>query len=303
MYTFRASARPYPPAPSKKPGAAGGSGRTQAWEGHARETHCRRPPSHAQPDAYLGRTRPPPPAPHQCPLPAKSSPPCLPSPRSPSSQSPAGRARSPTSSLAARRSLPPPLRPPEPRTRSLARGFSGAHAYANIRAHLYERGGGWGGGGGGWHGRSLHAPVRASAAMLRAFPPPGARWAPLLPRQSLGYPPPLTPACALRLQGARAGRPPTARARVHLVAVPCAVSGLGVRRQGLLAELALRGPSVSRAPSSPAAPAPPHLTLSIPGEQRLREQRGSWQPTAGLDNCSTKHGAPPVTRPRCTLWA
>lgn len=75
---FELEPRPYLPPPSKEPGAAReGSGRTQAWEGHARATHCRRPPSHAKPDTCLGKTRPPPSAPHQCPPPAKSSAPAF----------------------------------------------------------------------------------------------------------------------------------------------------------------------------------------------------------------------------------
>lgn len=72
---FELVPRPYLHPPSKKPGAAGGSGRTQAWEGHARETHCRRPPSHAQPDAYLGRTRPPPSSPAPVPTSCQEQPP------------------------------------------------------------------------------------------------------------------------------------------------------------------------------------------------------------------------------------
>lgn len=79
---------------------------------------------------------------------------------------------------------------------------------------------------------------------------------------------------ALHLEGARAGRPPTAGARVHL-AVPACHLRLGGLPAEAAAELALRGSSVRGARRLPAtAPAPPHLTHSRPSEQKLGAR--SW---------------------------
>lgn len=170
MSTFRASAASLsPPPPSKKPGASGGgSGRTQAWEGHARATHCRRPPSHAQPGAYLGRTRPPHPAPHQCPPPAKSSAPAF-HPQGPSIL-PESRRPHPVPYLTAR-SSPLSLHPcthPSPghaaRPGDLRRACVCEHSRAPVRARRWRVEGGW-------RGRRLHAPVRASERAPRCCAP------------------------------------------------------------------------------------------------------------------------------------
>lgn len=232
MSTFQASAAslsPHPPVKNPAPQEEGAAGPRPGRGTRGRLTVAGRPPT---PSLVLTLEEPALPIqprtsahlpPRAVPLPSIPKVP-------PSSQSPAGRTRSPTSPLAARRSPSTPA-PTRAQDTQPGRGISGAHAYANIRAHLYERGGG------GWMARAK-APrtctsERASAAMLRAFPPPGARWAPLLPHQPLGWQRPLTPACVLRSQGARAVRPPTSRARVHLVAVPRTASGLGVRRSRL----------------------------------------------------------------------
>lgn len=74
-----------------------------------------------------------------------------------------------------------------------------------------------------WKSDSHITPYSCSCAnvpILRIFPsPPGARPGLLrLHEQPLGWQRPLTPTCALSLEEAGAGRPPTARARVHLAA-------------------------------------------------------------------------------------
>lgn len=123
---------------------------------------------------------------------------------------------------------------------------------------------------------TLHilAPVCASAAILCAFPMPGTRRAPPHACQPPGWQRLITPAYALHLEGARAGRPPTAWARVHL-AVPACHLRLGGLPAEAAAELALRGSSVRGARRLPAtAPAPPHLTHSRPSEQKLGAR--SW---------------------------
>lgn len=278
---FELVPRPYLHPPSKKPGAAGGSGRTQAWEGHARETHCRRPPSHAQPDAYLGRTRPPPSSPAPVPTSCQEQPPPPPSiPKVSILQSPAGRARSPTSSLAARRSLPPPLRPPEPRTRSLARGFSGAHAYANIRAHLYERGGGWVGGcPRAKPPRTCTSECRDAARLPAAGSAPGS----FAPPPAAGLPAAAHSCVRPALVGSASWAPahgPGARA-------PRRDPARSLRVGGLLAELALRRPSESRAPALGRCSRASALN---PFHPREAEARGLL---VAANNCLTT--APPST--------
>lgn len=134
MSTFRASAASLgPPGKNPAPQAAERSGQTQAWEGPARATHCRLPPSHAQPGDYLGGTRPPA-SPH---LPPRAAP--LPSiPRSLHPPSiPQAAPGPPTSTLVARRS-PSTLRPPEPRTRSLA-GVVVGLSQARMRVRTFAR--------------------------------------------------------------------------------------------------------------------------------------------------------------------
>lgn len=150
-----ASAQSLSCPPHKEPSVTGsrrGAARPMPGRGPCRRlTVACRPPTPRPVLFFLDQSGPPNP---QSPLPSKSSVPAYHPQGPPSSRSPAGRARAPTSPLAARRSPSTPANPPEPRTRSLAggRGVCDAHAHATIHAHLCERPRGE---------RTFHAPVRA----------------------------------------------------------------------------------------------------------------------------------------------